>query len=179
MNSIIERISNFEDQTTSGLFKELKNIKAEGFLTKQQLLLILRWKSPRPLHHYELNDDKSVREITKLAFATKDDKLKIHILTALCGVKYPSASAILMFYDSKKYPVLDIRVWRQLYKHKLVSENAKGQNFTLNQWEDYLKVIRDLGKSLNLTARQTEKRIFDHDRETQEGRLYNSNVHKK
>jgi hypothetical protein len=90
----------------------------------------------------------------------------------LSGVNYPAASAILMFYDKTKYPVLDIRVWQQLHKAKLVTSNSTGQTFTLKQWDNYLLVIRKLAKDLNLTARQVEKRIFDHDRKTRPGKLY-------
>ena len=50
----------------------------------------------------------------------RNELLRMHLLTALNGVNYPAASAILMFYDRKRYPVLDIRVWQQLYKAGLV-----------------------------------------------------------
>jgi hypothetical protein len=144
--------------------------------TKKQLLEILKWKSARPLRHYKANSEKEIKEITKTAFATKNDCLKLHILTALSGVNYPSASAILMFYDKKKYPVPDIRVWRQLYKLNLVKVNSRGQGFTIRQCEQYLKIIRDVSKKLNITARQTEKRLFDYDKNNQTGLLYGKQV---
>jgi len=172
MKQLLSTINDFEDSKTLELFNEFKSLRKTGVLTKKELIKILRWKSPRPLRFYESNTDSSIREITKLAFATKNDNLKVHILTALNGVNYPAASAILMFYDKSKYPVLDIRVWKQLHNFKLVDSNERGQNFTLQQWETYLKVIRALAKELNLTARQTEKRIFDHDRKTQTAPIY-------
>ena len=70
-----------------------------------------------------------------------DEKLKIHILTALIGVKYPSASAILMFID-RNYPVLDIRVWKQLYNLNYVNSNPNGQNFTLEEWNTLLGTLQ-------------------------------------
>ena len=161
-----------DDERTYELYKQFRHLKKQGYLTKKELLDILRWKSPRPLKQYESNEEKMVREITKLAFAAKNDVLKLHILTALNGVNYPAASAILMFYDPKKYPVLDIRVWRQLYAAKLVNINPRGQNFSLKQCGEFLTVIRKLARELNLTARQVEKRLFDFDRSTQRGRLY-------
>ena len=161
-----------DDERTYELYKQFRHLKKQGYLTKKELLDILRWKSPRPLKHYESNEEKMVREITKLAFAAKNDVLKLHILTALHGVNYPAASSILMFYDPKKYPVLDIRVWKQLYAAKLVTTNPQGKNFSLKQCDEFLTVIRKLARELNLTARQLEKRLFDFDRDTQRSRLY-------
>ena len=169
---LLKSLPDTDDQHTYELYKQFRHLKKQGYLTKKELLDILRWKSPRPLKQYESNEEKMVREITKLAFAAKNDVLKLHILTALNGVNYPAASAILMFYDPKKYPVLDIRVWKQLYAAKLVNINPRGQNFSLKQCGEFLTVIRKLARELNLTARQVEKRLFDNDRNTQRGRLY-------
>ena len=172
MKQLLKTIPDHEDDKTIELFQLFKSLNKQDCLTKEQLIKILRWKSPRPLRFYEANSEKTVQEITSLAFATKNDSLKIHTLTALTGVNYPAASAILMFYNRKKYPVLDIRVWQQLYKAKLVDTNSRGQNFTLQQWDNYLTVIRRLANDLNLTARQVEKRLFDHDKKTRPDKLY-------
>lgn len=172
MERLLKNIKTAEDEHTVQLLREFKSLRKQGYLEKKQLIPILKWKSPRPLKHYEANSDASVKEITKLAFEAKNDSLKIHILTALKGVNYPAASAIMMFYDQKRYPVLDIRVWQQLYKARLVSTNAKGQNFSLEEVQIYFEVIRELAKKLNLPAREVEKRIFDHDRKTRQGKLY-------
>lgn len=172
MKQILRGIPDFEDSKTLKLFQEFESLNKQDFLTKEQLLKILNWKSPRPLNYYKANTESEIEEITKLAFSTENDLLKIHILTALKGVSFPAASAILMFYDPNKYPVLDIRVWRQLYFGKLVDTNERGQNFSLNDCGKYFKVIRMLAGELNITARQVEKRLFDYDRENQIGNLY-------
>lgn len=170
---IINQTTNFENEKTNKLFKLTGVIKSQGFLNKNQAIKILKWKSPRPLRFYEQNSEEEIVAITRLALKQKDDNLKIHILTALKGVNYPSASAILMFYEPLYYPVIDIRVWKQLYKNNLVFENPRGQNFSLSQWSKYLDVIRKIGHHYNLTARQVEKRLFDFDKLTQSGNLYN------
>jgi hypothetical protein len=161
-----------EDEKTQEIFVYMKEVRKRGYLSKKELIEILRWKSPRPLRHYELNDGKDIKEITRLSFATKNDCLKIHMLTTLTGVNYPSASAILMFYNPKKFPVLDIRVWKQLYHFKVVKDNSRGQNFTLQQCNQYLSLIRTLGQRLHLTARQVEKRLFDYDKQVQKQPIY-------
>lgn len=176
MKKILLNTPYIEDEKTLILFEEIKGVKNQGYLTRDQLLKILVWKSPRPLRHYKSNDDKLIKEITSIALATQNDILKLHILTALSGVSYPAASAILMFYNPAIYPVLDIRVWTQLYKAQLVKSNPNGQNFTLKECELYFDVIRKLGIELNLTARQVEKRIFDYDIENQKGTLYKKQI---
>jgi hypothetical protein len=171
INKIIAKTPIFEDSKTLELFEYFDSLKEQGFLTKEQGLKILKWKSPRPLKHYNKNSSEDFEKITRLAFQQNDEKLKIHILTALVGVKYPSASAILMFLD-KNYPVLDIRVWKQLYKLKYVKTNPNGQNFTLKEWDKYLKVIREIASEHNTNARQIEKKLFDFDKTNQTGNLY-------
>ena len=175
MNSTIDKIITetpiFEDLKTSEMFEYFDSLKQPRFLTKEQCLKILKWKSPRPLKHYNKNSNEDFIKITRLAFSQNDEKLKIHILTALVGVKYPSASAILMFLD-KNYPVLDIRVWKQLYNLKFVKTNPNGQSFTLDEWNIYLKTIRSIANQYNTNSRQIEKKLFDYDKANQIGNLY-------
>lgn len=172
MEKILLQTPDFEDKNTKNLLVELSSVKEQGYLNKAQFIKILRWKSNRPLRHYETNNEETVQATTKIAFQMPDDNLKIHVLTALTGVNYPSASAILMFYDPEIYPVLDMRVWQQLHQGRLVNINARGQGFTIRQWEIYLTVIRSLAVKLNLSARQVEKRLFDHDKLSRDGTLY-------
>lgn len=169
---VIKETPDFEDEKTIKLFDRIGNVKKQGYLTKPQALDILKWKSPRPLRHYEINSENDFKEITGLAFESRDERLKIHILTALTGVNYPAASAILMFYDRTMYPIIDIRVWKQFYKIGLVDTNAKGQGFTLKQWIIYLELIRGIAKAIGLTPRQVEKRLFDISKKEQTGTLY-------
>ncbi len=173
INRIILETDDSEDEKTKALFKMSKNIFDKRFLNKEELIKILRWKSPRPSKLYNQNEENDILHITKLALSQKDDALNIYILSALKGVSYPSASAILMFYNPDKFPVLDTRVWKQLYKCNLVNENPRGMNFTLNQWRKYLEVIRGLSVQYNLSTRQIEKRIFDYDKLNQKDTLYN------
>jgi hypothetical protein len=54
----------------------------------------------------------------------------------------------------------------------LVTTNAKGQNFKLNEWVKYLDIIRKISCELNVEARNIEKRIFDYDRTIRKENLY-------
>ena len=170
IDKIIQNTSYQEDVKTLEIFKIVE--QEEGSLSRNTIIKILKWKSPRPLRFYNKNEEVYIKNITQLSFKEKNDKLKIHILTALKGVNYPSASAILMFKNPDFYPVLDIRVWKQLYKNNLVSVNPRGIGFTLDQWDSYVKIIRSLSRKYNTTAREIEKKLFDYDKLTQEGNLY-------
>ena len=170
IDKIIQNTSYQEDVKTLEIFKIVE--QEEGSLSRNTIIKILKWKSPRPLRFYNENEESYIKNITQLSFKEKNDKLKIHILTALKGVNYPSASAILMFKNPDFYPVLDIRVWKQLYKNNLVSVNPRGMSFTLDQWDSYVKIIRSLSRKYNTTAREIEKKLFDYDKLTQEGNLY-------
>jgi thermostable 8-oxoguanine DNA glycosylase len=169
---IISATPDTTEETTTNLFSLTSSVKKKGFVSKDLGMKILKWKSHRPTPHYDKNSKEDFEVITKSAFQQKNEKIKIHILTALTGVNYPAASALLMFYDQTQYPVIDIRVWKQLYKYGLLTENSKGQGFTLHQWDTYLNVIREIAKELSITPRQVEKRLFDNDKKNQVGTLY-------
>lgn len=170
IKTILDNIVYKEDEKTLKIFNLLnQNTK---YLDKNALIQILKWKSPRPLRFYNQNEEVYINYITKLAFKEKDDRLKIHILTTLKGVNYPSASAILMFKDPVNFPVLDIRVWKLLYKSGLVTVNSRGIGFSLDQWVLYLKILRSLSKEYETSTREIEKKLFDYDRLNQSGNLY-------
>ncbi|MGF6847486.1 endonuclease III-like uncharacterized protein [Chitinophaga sp. W3I9] len=173
LNQIMRRIPYTEFEHVEVLFNELADIKKIGYLTKSQLISILRLKSDRPLNHYQRNTDYNTRLTTALSFSTNNDRLKIHILTSLYGVGYPAASTILMFYDKKRFPIIDIRAWRQLHRLKLVTTNPNGVNFKLHECEEYFSRIRSIAQKYACTARAVEKRLYDYDISTQENTLYN------
>ena len=82
------------------------------------------------------------------------------------------ASAILMFINPNKYPVIDIRVWQVLYELKLVNGNDSGKSLTTNDWLIFLEIIRKKAKEYNITARKVEKAIFLSHKIYQDGNLY-------
>lgn len=69
--------------------------RAQGYLTKPQFLDVARWKSPRPSKHHESNDARTVEEVTRFAFSTPVEPLRLRALTLLRGVQARTASAIL------------------------------------------------------------------------------------
>lgn len=172
ISRLIKNYPYSEHNVAADLFNEIGNFKSRKFLTRGELIKILKWKSPRPMQRYEMNTELNVRAITKAAFTTNHEGVRIHTLTLLHGVNYPAASAILMFYDRTRYPVLDIRVWKQLHKIGLVKTNEKGKGFKNEEWLEYLKIFREAAKEFGVPVRHLEKSFFDKDQAEQEGNLY-------
>ena len=81
--------------------------RQEGYLTRDQLSAIGRWKSPRIEGRCASNDDGFVRATTATALSSTNERLRIEVLTLLCGVEWPTASVILHFCSTDRYPILD------------------------------------------------------------------------
>ncbi|MEO5998579.1 MAG: hypothetical protein ABIN89_17620 [Chitinophagaceae bacterium] len=84
-------------------------VQRKEFLTYEDFLKIAEWKTSRQINNYSKNDDTLVKEVTKASFSASSERLKIVALTALEGVGYPVASAILHFGHSESYPIIDFR----------------------------------------------------------------------
>ena len=132
----------------------------KGWLDKSEFLEICLWKSRRPKRFYEQNSIKEIKEFTQKAFAENNEKTKVELLTNLKGVSIPTASAILCVTNSIKYPIIDIRCVETLIDLKLISWN----NINSNSWVEYLKIVRELAKKHNKTAREIEKGLFAYNR---------------
>ncbi len=88
--------------------------KAQGYLTRPQFLAIARWKSPRPAKHHEKNDAATVEAVTRFAFTTPVESLRLSALTLLKGVQPRTASAILHLCHRDPYPMMDVRAFWSL-----------------------------------------------------------------
>lgn len=169
---ISKNLSKKEYPSTVDIKRQLSSIHTKKCLSKEDLILICRWKSPRALKLIKSNSTKKIERITKEAFKTRSERMKIELLTSLRGVSIPMASAILMFKNQKSYGVIDIRVWQLLYYMETVSCNPSGLNFTFNQWYQYLSIIRYYAKKKKVNARDIERTLFNVHSKYQVGNLY-------
>ncbi len=78
-------------------------------LDKGTLLRVCYWKSPRNLWPKK-NTDSYVREVTRFAFSTTDERARIEALTLLDGVSFPTASAVLHLFHQNPYPGVNKRI---------------------------------------------------------------------
>ena len=85
-----------------------------------------------------------------------DEKSKIKYLIELKGVNIPTASAILSVINPDKYPIIDERCIQSLNSLGII----KWDKITLDNWINYLIVIRDLGEQFHKSAREIEKGLF-------------------
>ena len=132
------------------------------FLDKGRFLKLAGWKSERPKRRYEQNTDAFVREVTELAFQQSDDRLGLHILTALKGVGMPVASALLHFAFPDRYPILDFHVVNTLRRAGLW-QGAKAPDFTLADWLKFTEVMRERAGSLGVHMRVLDKALWAFD----------------
>lgn len=154
------------------MINELHDVKSRCFLTKDELIKICRWKSPRAIHLIELNSESKIKRITEKILTSKFEKDIINQLRKLKGVSLPMASAILMLIDPQNYGVIDIRVWQLLYEIGTVTTNPKGTNLNFNQWYKYLMIIRYFAEKYKVKARDIERTLFKVHKLFQEGLLY-------
>jgi len=61
-------------------------VQKRGFLQKHDLEAIAYWKAPRSAGHVRKNEDEYVRELTRFALRTTNERARIEVLTALTGV---------------------------------------------------------------------------------------------
>ena len=120
-------VKQFVEQYLIGLKDTVQARNSQGgYLHKDELYDLVYWKSSKSAHWINHNCESFVKEVTAEAFCLNDDWEKLKKLTGsyrgLKGVGVPVASAILHFYDRKKYPIVD--------KHALctLEINSKNEN---------------------------------------------------
>ncbi len=140
-----------------------KKLKTQNYLTRENFIEIGLWKSKRPRKHYEskVNSDKFVKELTSFAFRTKNERIKIEVLTLLNGCNYPLASVILHFKFPDHYSILDFRALWSLWG----LEQPTKYNFEL--WWKYTQEVKKISKSLNIDIRTTDKALWRYSKENQ------------
>jgi hypothetical protein len=90
----------FSDPSDSFIEKDrAPAARRQGYLTREQFLRIAEWKSARSRHRCERNDAEYVKEVTRAALGSKNERFKIQALRLLEGVEWPTASVILHFCD--------------------------------------------------------------------------------
>ena len=129
------------------------DVLVRGYLTKQELHTIARWKSPRRAALTLENTDDFIKEITEGAFISTGDWTKLLTLTQLQGIGQPTASAILHLYDEGKYPILDI--------HALWSVGRQWKKrVSYPFWLDYIELCRDIANRNNVSMRELDRALW-------------------
>ncbi len=143
------------------LFKVIgPRIRERGFVEFDDFYQICMWKSARQKQNY-LKNKNAIEDISRKAFAEKDELLKMKQLLELKGVGIPMASAILTIVFPDKYAVIDVRCIQMLNKLGIKIK----ETITINRWLEYLKIMRELARENNFTPRQIDQILFSMHRE--------------
>jgi hypothetical protein len=131
-----------------------------------------RWKSPRAIGRCQANSARRIRDISRRVYVTKVEATRLDLLISLAGVGIPTASAILTLTDPRRYGVIDIRAWQELYRLGVVQDRPGGQGFRIEHWLQYLDILRQQARALGATVRQVEYSLFALHQQRHEGPLY-------
>lgn len=142
-------------------------VRERGYFLFDEFYKICMWKSARQKQRYIKNKD-SVEQISKEAFAERDEKRKMEILCRLDGVSIPTASALLTIIYPEKYAVIDIRCLEMLKKMNY----DFGKYPSLSIWLEYLETMREWATENNVTPREMDMALFAMHREGLDGQDY-------
>jgi hypothetical protein len=135
-------------------------VRRRRFLTKGEFLAVCRWKSPRSQPRCRTNSPSFIREVTRVALSTTEERLRIEVLTLLNGVSWPTASVILHFFHSDPYPIMDVRALWSL-------KNKVPKRYGFNFWQEYTSHCRGLSKRAGVSMRTLDRALWQFSKENQ------------
>lgn len=138
-----------------------ETIKKRGFLTKDELRVLARWKAPRSAGHIESNSEEYIKEITTFALSAETERARIEVLTNLDGVQWPTASVILHFFHKEHYPIMDYRALWSVSMPKPVQ-------YYFDFWWCYVEFCRELSERTNLDMRTLDRALWQYSKEKQD-----------
>ena len=137
-------------------------VRRQGYLTRDQFLTIAEWKTVRSRPRCERNDAEFVKEVTRAALGSKNERFKVQALRLLDGVEWPTASVILHFCDRGRYPILDVRA---LWSAGLDATPSYGFNF----WMEYTEFLRGISADAGVSMRTLDKALWQYSKVKQKG----------
>ncbi len=140
----------------------LRGQPAIKHLDKGHFVRLARWKTGGRSEPYERNSSSLVRETTRLASRTLNDRLKVHVLMALDGVNVTVAAAVLHFFNPRLFPIFDIRARKTLSKAGLWRRRDV-RDAGLDSWQKYVVVMRRLARRYRVSLRDLDKALYAYD----------------
>lgn len=136
-------------------------VRQKGYLTGADLMQICEWKSPRNRSRCAANAPEFVQEATAVAFSTPSERLRIEALTLLTGVGWPTASVILHFCHTDRYPILDYRALWSLSRDVPARYNYEF-------WTEYAVACRALATEADVSMRTLDRALWQYSKEKQQ-----------
>ena len=129
-------------------------VQGQGYIsTKNRFLEVCYWKTPRSKKHCEKNSEELIVEVSRIAFSSKLEEVRIKSWMMLQGVQWPTASVFLHLFHRDQYPILDVRALEALGSKRPAA-------YTLEFWNSYVSYMRNLAKSLNLDMRTLDRGLW-------------------
>jgi hypothetical protein len=152
--------SRFPDSPeTLGIMNELvPRTRKQGFLNKNDFVTICEWNSTRPRALYRSNAEDFIREITRVSFSTKHERVRVEVLTLLNGVSLATASVLLHFCAPDPYPILDTNSLWSLGE-------TPPRKFNFEFWWQYVQITRKLAKQARVDMRTLDRALWQYARE--------------
>ena len=135
--------------------------KTRGYLTKPEFLQMTKWKTPRTQPRCADNSAAFVKAATSTALASRDERLRIEILTLLGGVQWPTASVMLHFCAKTPYPILDYRALWSL------SCAVAPHDYRFALWEAYCTFTIHLADNAGVSMRTLDRALWQYSKENQ------------
>lgn len=135
-------------------------VRERGYLIKTEFVTLCEWNSTRPRKLYRSNAEDFIREITRVSFATKHERVRVEVLTLLNGVSLATASVLLHFCAPDPYPILD--------QNSLWSVQATPpKKYDFEFWLAYVQYSRKLAKQAKVDMRTLDRALWQYARENQ------------
>lgn len=136
-------------------------VHEQGFLSRQQLLVVVDWKAPRSRRHARKASEAIVEEGTRIALNCDSEELRIGVPSLIPGVGYPMASVLLHFFHTDPYPIID---YRALWSLGL---QQNGAYYTFDDWWSYVTACRTLSKQAGVEMRTFDRALWQFSKENQ------------
>lgn len=124
----------------------------------EDLEWIVRWKSPRPIKHFQSNDRDTVDDLIAKVVEAGSTQRKLDLLTDLSGVRVKMASAFLLFMDPKRYTVIDSRAGSVLTREGYIPSNPDDPS--IEEYINYLDVCRGLADEYEVELRTLDRALW-------------------
>jgi hypothetical protein len=156
-SEVLHYSSQYVYDSDDALTERLQEAVQRGYMTRDDLVAVAAWKwrGGRTRQLAAENTEEEVNEITRVAFSTSSERLRIGALLALRGVKWPMASAILHFAMPDRYPILDVRAMETV-------DGSKG--YTFERWSQYTRLCHETAKRLGVTMRVLDRALWQADK---------------
>ena len=152
--------SRFPGEDASPVAAAIGRIRRDRRLRREDFLAVARWKTPRSRPRVARNSERAVRAATREALTSLDERRRIESLTALRGVGFPTASAILHFCHADPYPVIDTRALWSLGVEKIPA-------YDFEFWWAYVGVCRALAHRAGCAMRDVDRALWQYAYERQ------------